>query len=86
MDEKNGHKKIMLTILMPCRNEEATVGICIAMARRYLDKNDLCGEILVVDNGSTDHSAGIAQSMGYEWNRPVTAERCGPGYARPAEP
>ena len=64
MYEKNGHKKITLTILMPCRNEETTVGICIAMARRYLEKNDICGEIVVADNGSTDHSAGIAQSMG----------------------
>ena len=49
-----------LTILMPCRNEEAAVGQCIDDARSFLARYALDGEILVVDNGSADRSAQIA--------------------------
>ena len=53
-----------LTILMPCLNEARTVGICIEEAKDFLRKNGIYGEILVVDNGSTDGSSRIAQSHG----------------------
>ena len=53
-----------LTILMPCLNEAATVGISIREAAAFLEKNRICGEILVVDNGSTDGSAKLAESCG----------------------
>lgn len=53
-----------LTIMMPCLNEEANIGFCIDQAREYLDKRGLEGEVLVVDNNSTDNSAAIAVSHG----------------------
>src|SRR3990170_925219 len=43
-----------LTILMPCLNEAATVGTCIAKARDFLQRTGIEGEVLVADNGSDD--------------------------------
>ena len=64
-----------LTILMPCRNEEAAVGQCIDDARSFLTRYALDGEIFVVDNGSADRSAQIAAEHGA---RVVAESR--PGY------
>ena len=64
-----------LTILMPCLNEEAAVGQCVDDARGFLARSALDGEVLVVDNGSTDRSARIAAEHGA---RVVTESE--PGY------
>ncbi len=53
-----------LTILMPCLNEAETLGICIERAKKLLVDNNLNGEILVSDNGSTDGSQTIARALG----------------------
>ena len=49
---------------MPCLNEARTLGTCIAKAKRFLARQDFAGEIVVADNGSTDGSQEIAQSLG----------------------
>ncbi len=59
-----GEKEIELTILMPCLDEEKTVGLCVAEAATYLKKAGCSGEILVVDNGSHDDSAKVASEAG----------------------
>jgi glycosyltransferase involved in cell wall biosynthesis len=53
-----------LTILMPCLNEAETIATCVKKASSYLSKSNVRGEILVADNGSTDGSREIAQSLG----------------------
>ncbi len=53
-----------LTILMPCLDEAATVGRCIARARAFLERAGIAGEVLVADNGSADGSARLAQEAG----------------------
>lgn len=53
-----------LTILMPCLNEEETLGSCIEKAQRFLDEGNVSGEILIADNGSTDRSVEIAERTG----------------------
>jgi len=53
-----------LTILMPCLNEAATVGNCIAKARGFLERAGIAGEVLVADNGSDDGSTALAQQAG----------------------
>jgi glycosyltransferase involved in cell wall biosynthesis len=53
-----------VTILMPCLNEEETVGTCIRKAQRFLSQTDLFGEVLIADNGSTDGSKEIAEKQG----------------------
>ena len=57
-------ENLSLTILMPCLNEAATVGSSIREAAAFLEKYGITGEILVVDNGSTDNSAAMAESCG----------------------
>lgn len=53
-----------LTILMPCLDEEKTIGACIDKARAFLEANGYHGEILIADNGSSDRSASVAESRG----------------------
>jgi len=53
-----------LTILMPCLNEAETLAVCINKAKNYLQNNNIIGEILIADNGSTDGSQEIAQTLG----------------------
>ncbi len=67
-----------LTILMPCLNEERTLGICISKARQYLASSGVTGEIVIADNGSTDKSVEIAGSLGA---RVVNVEEKGYGSA-----
>jgi glycosyltransferase involved in cell wall biosynthesis len=53
-----------VSVVMPCLNEEATLAACIRAAREGLDRLGVSGEIVVADNGSTDRSAQIAESLG----------------------
>jgi glycosyltransferase involved in cell wall biosynthesis len=53
-----------LTILMPCLNEAATVGGCIAKARGFLERTGIEGEVLIADNGSVDGSRALAERAG----------------------
>jgi len=54
--------------VIPCFNEEATIGSVVLKARRYVD------EVLVVDDGSVDDTARVAEDAGatvisHKWNR-----------------
>lgn len=53
-----------LTILMPCLNEAETLAICIDKAMGFLKRNNIEGEVLIGDNGSTDGSQEIARNHG----------------------
>ena len=53
-----------LTILMPCLNEAETLESCIRKADGFLRENKVWGEILIADNGSTDGSVQLAESLG----------------------
>ncbi len=53
-----------LSIVMPCLNEEKTIGSCIAKAKQAIKKLNLNAEIIVADNGSTDNSINIAKKLG----------------------
>jgi len=57
-------EQIELSIVMPCLNEERTVGACIAQAKTFLDSSKVNGEIIIADNGSTDRSIEIATTNG----------------------
>lgn len=53
-----------LSIVMPCLNEEKTLGICIQKAFKSLNAMNLDGEVIIADNGSTDNSIAIAKNAG----------------------
>ena len=53
-----------LSIVMPCLNEAETLATCIKKARNWLLTNNVSGEVIVADNGSTDGSQRIAVLMG----------------------
>lgn len=52
-----------VSIIIPCMNEEKTIGNCIRKAWSTLKEEGLEGEIIVADN-STDSSREIARSLG----------------------
>jgi len=56
--------RIELTILMPCLNEERTLGACIDEANEFIRRNNLSAEVLIADNGSIDRSREIALEKG----------------------
>lgn len=49
---------------MPCLNEAETLEICIEKAFLYLKHNNISGEVIIADNGSTDGSPKIATNKG----------------------
>lgn len=53
-----------LTILMPCLNEAETLALCINKANAWILQSGIECEVLVADNGSTDGSIEIAESLG----------------------
>lgn len=53
-----------LTILMPCLNEAETIGTCIRKANAWIIRSGIDAEVLIADNGSTDGSQALAQSLG----------------------
>jgi glycosyltransferase involved in cell wall biosynthesis len=53
-----------ITVLIPCLNEAETIAECVQQARSALDDASLEGEVIVVDNGSTDGSRELAASAG----------------------
>lgn len=67
-----------LTILMPCLNEESSIGFCVIQAMEYLDLKGIRGEVLIVDNGSTDNSYECASKAGA---RVITCRHKGYGNA-----
>jgi glycosyltransferase involved in cell wall biosynthesis len=49
---------------MPCLDEAPTVATCVMKARAWLARSGNAGEVVVVDNGSTDGSAALAAEAG----------------------
>jgi Glycosyl transferase family 2 len=53
-----------VAVVLPCLNEQDAVGLCVRQARAALRAGRLDGEVLVVDNGSTDNSVEVATAAG----------------------
>lgn len=52
-----------VSVVMPCLNEADTLAVCIEKAKRAMRENNIAGEIVVADNGSTDGSQEIASNL-----------------------
>src|SRR5579859_8301124 len=55
---------IVISVVMPCLNEEKTIGPCVSKALEGIRRTGLPGEVIVSDNGSTDRSVEIATELG----------------------
>ncbi|MGH3077391.1 MAG: glycosyltransferase family 2 protein [Gaiellaceae bacterium] len=67
-----------ITVVIPCLNEEEAVGKVVDQALEGIRRSGRSGEVLLVDNGSTDRSAEVAAAHGA---RVVTERRRGYGSA-----
>ena len=57
-------EELDISIVMPCLNEEGTVGSCVDEAYGMIRRCGLSGEVIVVDNGSEDGSFRSAEAHG----------------------
>ena len=67
-----------ISVVIPCLNEEEAVGRVVEQALDGIRRSGRPGEVVVVDNASTDRSAEVAAAHGA---RVVSEERRGYGSA-----
>jgi glycosyltransferase involved in cell wall biosynthesis len=53
-----------VSVVIPCLNEAPTIERCVLSALEVLEAHHIPGEVIVVDNGSTDGSADLARAAG----------------------
>lgn len=53
-----------VSVVIPCLDEAETITECVVQACQVLADNGLEGEVIVVDNGSTDGSGDLARAAG----------------------
>jgi glycosyltransferase involved in cell wall biosynthesis len=56
--------QLLVSVVIPCLNEEENIERCVHLARAVLDEHGLDGEVIVVDNASEDRSAELAARAG----------------------
>jgi glycosyltransferase involved in cell wall biosynthesis len=76
--DRNASAEPVISVVIPCLNEEQSVGKCVEKALRGIEKTGMRGEVVVVDNASTDRSAEVAAAAGA---RVVSEPRRGYGSA-----
>lgn len=64
MDSTGPKAPLKVTVVYPCLNEEQAIGGCVDAALAAIQAAGVQGEVLVVDNASTDRSAEIAMQHG----------------------
>ena len=52
-----------LTVVIPCLNEETTIGLCVQKALDCVRNHNINAEIVVSDNGSSDKSVQIVEDF-----------------------
>ncbi len=67
-----------VSVVLPCLNEEATVATCVEKAHTWFERAGVRGEVIVVDNGSSDRSRDEALRAGA---RVIDEQRRGYGAA-----
>lgn len=59
-----GADAVELSVVVPCLDEATTLPDCIARIQRVFNENQITGEVIVADNGSTDGSHYLAIQLG----------------------
>ena len=52
-----------ISIVIPAFNEENKISRDVEETARFLDESNLKGEVIVVDDGSADDTAGVARGV-----------------------
>ncbi len=74
---------MQLSIALPCYNEQANVDRTVEDVLRWLGRNDIDGEIVAVDDGSTDRTRARLESLAAREPRlRVVAHEVNQGYGR----
>ena len=55
---------LLVSVVLPCLDEEASVGLCVEEAIAAMTEAQIEGEVVVVDNGSVDESVSVARAAG----------------------
>ena len=53
-----------VSVILPCLNESRTVAVCVRKALQALRDAEAVGEVVVIDNGSSDNSVALAGEAG----------------------
>jgi glycosyltransferase involved in cell wall biosynthesis len=65
LEQASSHnRQPRLSVVIPCLNEEANIERCVTLAHEVLSAAAIDGEVIVVDNASTDASAALARAAG----------------------
>lgn len=64
MPETGATESLDVSIIIPCLNEEKSIAECVTKAQGWLSRSGLSGEIVVVDNNSTDRTSEVAREAG----------------------
>lgn len=62
--QHNAADLLEVSIVMPCLNEAETLATCVRKALHWLREQNVQGEVIVADNGSSDGSQQIAVQLG----------------------
>ena len=55
---------VLVSVIMPCLDEAESIERCVSAAQVAIDGLEIPGEVIVVDNGSGDGSASVAELAG----------------------
>ena len=62
-EETRGKQMTEVSVVIPTKNEEKSIGICIEKIQKVFNEHHIDGEIIIADN-STDNTPEIAEGMG----------------------
>ena len=62
-------ESIFLSVIIPAYNEERRIGKTLAGMRKFLDEQAYPYEVLVIDDGSTDATRQIADTIARDWSQ-----------------
>ncbi len=61
------NESIYISVIIPTYNEERRIGKTLAELRKFLDRQTFSYEVLVVDDGSTDITNKIVDTIARDW-------------------
>lgn len=70
-------ERASVSVVVPARNEEATVGEVVRRSLAAIDALGRCGEVLVVNDGSTDGTARVLDDLKHELSHTLAHGRGG---------